>query len=97
MPPRNGGSRAWRRTVAYVLRRDNGTCWICDGTGADSADHVVPVAQGGTDHPSNLKAVHHNVEPRCNRYKGDRRNADETLERLDQLGLVASPADDWDW
>lgn len=64
------GGRPWRRLVAYVVRRDGGICHLCGRPGADSADHLIPVAEGGTDDPSNLRAVHHNAGPRCNRVRG---------------------------
>jgi 5-methylcytosine-specific restriction endonuclease McrA len=47
-------------------------CHICGQSGADSVDHVIPLARGGTDARSNLRPVHHNVWPKCNRQKGDR-------------------------
>lgn len=93
MPQRNGGSRPWRRTVAHVLRRDGHICWICGGPNADSADHVIPVAHGGTDHPTNLRAVHHANPPHCNRYRNAHRTAGETLDRVTKLGLVDTNED----
>jgi 5-methylcytosine-specific restriction endonuclease McrA len=96
VPQRNGGSRPWRRTVAYVLRRDGHICWICGQPGADSADHVIPVAHGGTDHPTNLRAIHHKAEPRCNLIRGDKRTPDQTRQRLANLGHH-QPANGFDW
>jgi 5-methylcytosine-specific restriction endonuclease McrA len=70
MPSRTG--RPWQRKKARVIRRDGGICHLCGQPGADSADHLVPYSQGGTDAASNLAAVHHNAEPRCNRIRGNR-------------------------
>ena len=93
MSRRNGGSHRWRQTVAYVIRRDGGICWICGQPDADSADHVIPVAQGGTDDPDNLRAAHHVNPPHCNRLRGDRsvEYARQTLAR------TAPPATEWVW
>lgn len=89
----NGLGRPWRRTVARVIRRDAGICWICGQPGADTADHVIPRAQGGPDTMDNLRAAHHNVPPYCNRVKGNR-----TLEYAVQaIALNTDDPDDWDW
>lgn len=49
-----------------VIRRDMGICHICGHTGADSADHLFPVAEMTDEQKrtmiydaANLKAVHH--------------------------------------
>jgi hypothetical protein len=58
---RNGAEGAvWRRIVQSVISRDFGICWICKHPGANSGDHVVPVAEspGLALAPSNIKAVH---------------------------------------
>lgn len=72
-PPRrrNGSTRQWRTLRVRILQA-NDTCWICGQPGADSIDHVTPVARGGSDNPSNLRPAHHNRPPFCNRIKGDR-------------------------
>lgn len=46
-----------KRLRFEILRRDNHTCRYCGGTAPDvklTVDHVVPVALGGEDIPSNL-------------------------------------------
>lgn len=46
----------WRELAASILRRDEHRCHWC-GDAADTADHVIPKALGGTDEPSNLVAA----------------------------------------
>lgn len=46
-----------KRVRFAVLHRDNHACQYCGGTAPDvrlTIDHVIPVALGGTDDPSNL-------------------------------------------
>jgi 5-methylcytosine-specific restriction endonuclease McrA len=39
-----------------VLARDRYVCQLC-GAPATEVDHVVRVADGGSDHPDNLRAI----------------------------------------
>lgn len=61
-----------RRTQALtreVLRRST-VCWLCGKDGADTADHVVPVAKGGAVYDlANLRPAHRS----CNSSRGDLR------------------------
>lgn len=93
MPTRAEGRR-WRRLVRIVIRRDQGVCHLCEQPGADSADHIVAASKGGRLYDvANLKAVHHNVWPRCNRIRGDR---DIDVARA-EIALLIGEGDDWDW
>ena len=57
------GGRPWRRLRAQILERDGHLCQ-CDGCKAQGrlliaheVDHIVPLSQGGTDDPGNLRAI----------------------------------------
>ena len=62
-----------------VMRAGKGMCHICGQGGADAIDHVVPVAWGGSDHPSNLAPAHTS----CNSRKRDARPDAWTWRRPD--------------
>ncbi|NMY81657.1 HNH endonuclease [Pseudomonas rhodesiae] len=52
------GGRPWRRKRESILIRDNYTCRVCGLTTKDlEVDHIVNVAQGGTDDDGNLQAI----------------------------------------
>ena len=59
------------------MRAHNGVCHICGQGAADAIDHIVPVAWGGSDDPSNLAPAHTS----CNSAKGDARPAPWTYSR----------------
>ena len=85
------GSRRWREhTVPRILRRDNGICHICGQPGADTADHIIPVAHGGTDDDTNLAAAHHRP---CNVRRNDRPLDTIRAELAHEAG--ATPT--WTW
>lgn len=60
--------RDYRNKRARILRQSD-ICWICGQPGADSVDHVVPLAKGGTNALDNLRPAH--LFP-CNRAKSDK-------------------------
>jgi hypothetical protein len=77
LPPPSVG--AWQVREMYA-RRDGWTCQLCNGeiprrlvANDDhnlAVDHIRPVAAGGTDHPSNVRAAHQVCE-RSRRHSGD--------------------------
>ena len=48
-------TRAWRKLRLEILERDAWVCYLC-GRPANTVDHVIAAAAGGTDDPSNLAA-----------------------------------------
>lgn len=75
-----------------VLRRDGYQCYICGGE-ANTVDHIIPVAKGGTDQYENLAACC----AKCNYSKRDKmldevflvRNSTDRLPR----GFISPPND----
>jgi len=64
------GTRTWRRTRLVVIAASGGVCALCGeplGTRVH-VDHIVPIAFGGTDDLTNLRATH----ARCNMRRGVR-------------------------
>lgn len=60
--PPSPSSRAWRKPGAAALRqrvldRDGRRCTFCGTTKGLEVHHIVPVAKGGTNDPSNLITV----------------------------------------
>ena len=58
----------WERQDAArrTLRLHNSVCHVCGKPGADQVDHVIPLAEGGTDTDDNRRPIH--AEP-CHRNK----------------------------
>lgn len=63
--------RPWRRLREQILERDSYLCKCddCQNAGrarlAHEVDHIIPIARGGTDDPSNLRAINRD----CHRMK----------------------------
>jgi 5-methylcytosine-specific restriction protein A len=49
---------AWQVNRKRILERDGHVCWLCGRLGADTVDHVIPRARGGTNEDDNLRAAH---------------------------------------
>lgn len=60
-PAERGYGTDWRKLREQILKRDLGLCQACAANGrtqpARHVDHVIPKAQGGTDHVNNLQAL----------------------------------------
>lgn len=77
---------AWDRIRRQILDRDQSTCYLCDRPGATEVDHLVELAAGGTNDPSNLASAH----PDCHRRKHrDPEWAEERIQRV--LAVLRTP------
>ena len=79
---RNGRATAqWKRVRQAILTASD-ICWMCGRPGADTIDHVVPLARGGTNDPQNLRPAHGRRQPwGCPGNYGRRDRAVEVAER----------------
>lgn len=86
------------RRNKMLIKKRAGICHICGHPGADAVDHVIPLARGGLDVPSNKAPAHHDRRcpvcgRRCNREKGEKiipnviRRSGSLVEPDDALGL----------
>ena len=59
-PKHRTGLSGWQQQqrAQRVIRRDNGICHVCGQPGADQADHVVPLSEGGADGEDQMRAIH---------------------------------------
>jgi 5-methylcytosine-specific restriction endonuclease McrA len=75
---RNGSTSRWRKLRAFVLKRDNYTCYYCGITTANTCDHLTPIHKGGTDELSNLVAACST----CNYSKGSKTEQQYNRKRI---------------
>jgi len=61
-------SKGWQR-MRLAMMATQRTCWLCGRQITDprdyTVDHVVPLAQGGTNAPSNLRPAHGRKNADC--------------------------------
>jgi 5-methylcytosine-specific restriction protein A len=58
---------AWQTVRQKVLASDMSCCYLCDRLGADQVDHLVEVADGGTNALTNLASCHASCHARKHR------------------------------
>ena len=58
----NRVSSTWRKIRSQILQASD-ICWMCGRPGADTIDHLVPLAQGGNNQVSNLRPAHGKRQP----------------------------------
>jgi 5-methylcytosine-specific restriction protein A len=69
-----------------VRERDHGVCALCGVTGEWEADHIIPLAEGGTNELSNYRTLCvpcHKAETRALAGRLAQRRADYKAPRLD--------------
>ena len=84
---RESNSTQWKKIRQRILNRDGRVCFYC-GLDADTIDHLVPIAKGGTDHDENLVSCCR----RCNYSKKDKMLVDFLASRSTAMsfrGLVS--------
>ena len=57
---------AQQKRARYILKKYDTVCHVCGNPGANEADHVQPLAEGGPDTKANMRPIH--AEP-CHRDK----------------------------
>lgn len=89
-----------REVRMAVLRRDQ-LCVMCGEAPSTEVDHIIPVSQGGTAHPSNAQGVCspcHRLKTNKERGLAQRGNKRKTLRQETQLhcGLINTTQSDDD-
>jgi hypothetical protein len=79
----------YNRALAMIVARDGGVSWLCGGPGATSADHVVALADGGSNFPTNLGAVHpHRYARNARRSSALRDRPTQRLQQREWPGAI---------
>ena len=84
---RKVNSSTWKKLRLRILNRDGRECYWC-GMEANTVDHIVPVAKGGTDDPENLVAACR----KCNFSKQDKMPDEFVMQRAGLFSKADSTA-----
>lgn len=57
--------RKWMEIREQVFRLHGDICWLCGGDGADTVDHILPLASGGGNELDNLMPAHGRKNRNC--------------------------------
>lgn len=57
---RNTKLSGWeqQKRAKYVLLKHDTICHVCGNPGANEADHVIPLGEGGADNSANMRPIH---------------------------------------
>lgn len=92
-----GYGAAWDKLRAQTLKRDRYLCRCDECTtlgrirAATEVDHIIPKAKGGTDEPSNLRAINRD----CHRAKTDTEIGRRRKHPVSVDGLPTDPSHHW--
>ena len=94
------GGRPWRRKRDRVLSRDGHLCQPCRRSRrlrlATQVDHIIGLAEGGTDHESNLQAICDDCHERKTQREAKRAQGAKTIQAgADQDGMPVDPEHPW--
>ena len=81
---RKSNSAQWKKIRLRILMRDGYECYWC-GMDADTVDHIIPVAKGGTDVDDNLVAACR----KCNFSKRDKLPDEFIMEKMRRGSLFS--------
>lgn len=73
---------------ARVFTHYGDQCWLCGGDGADTIDHIIPVADGGDDSLDNLRPAHGRKSKLC--------TGNFSRKRPDPIGAATKSDDRFD-
>jgi len=65
MPRKRLSGEKLQKLRRQVFAHYGEQCWLCGGAGADTIDHIVPVADGGDDSLDNLRPAHGRKSKHC--------------------------------
>lgn len=78
---RKGSTSKWRKIREAVIKRDNGICYYCGTSPANTVDHITPLNKGGNNDFANLITAC----AACNYSKGTKSPEEFQKKRIDKM------------